>query len=46
MKAESSSKKTGGVRVTEVVSKKFVSSSQVQKSPMRTIKKVPEYSKY
>jgi chromosome segregation ATPase len=42
MKAESTSKKTV-MRVTEVT-KKVV--SPVKKSPMKTIKKVPEYSKY
>ena len=42
MKAESTSKKTV-MRVTEVVKKV---SSPVKKSPMKTIKKVPEYSKY
>lgn len=42
MKAESTSKKTV-MRVTEVVKKV---ASPVKKSPMKTIKKVPEYSKY
>ena len=42
MKAESTSKKTV-LRVTEVTKK---ISSPVKKSPMKTIKKVPEYSKY